>query len=76
LPGSQPNFVAAVHMHRSLNLVQPARTSEVDVAAAVACSLVDMVAASGTADGGVAALDRAGDGQTLTASTCGSAINF
>lgn len=52
----------------------PVATSEVDMAA-VAFSRVDMAAVSGTADGGVMALVRAGDGQTLTASTCGSVIN-
>jgi hypothetical protein len=41
----------------------------------VAISRADMAAASGTGGGGVTALVRAGDGQTLTASTCGSAIN-
>jgi hypothetical protein len=48
-------------------------TSEVDIAAAF--SRVDMAAVSGTGDGGVMALAHAGNGQTLTASMCGSAIN-
>jgi hypothetical protein len=51
----------------------PVAISEVDIAAAF--SRVDMAAVSGTADGGVMALVHAGNGQTLTASMCGSAIN-
>jgi hypothetical protein len=66
--------MAAATLPTSVGTVRVA-TSEVDIAAAVAFSLVDMVAASGTADGGVTALVRAGNGQTLTANTCGSAIN-
>jgi hypothetical protein len=49
----------------------PVATSEVDIAA-VAFSRADMAAVSGTADGGAMALVRAGNGRTLTASTCGS----
>jgi hypothetical protein len=51
----------------------PVATSEVDIAAAF--SRVDMLAVSGTADGGVMASVRAGNGRTLTPSMCGSAIN-
>jgi hypothetical protein len=51
----------------------PVATSEVDIA--VAFSRVDMAAVSGTANGGLMALVHAGNGQTLTASMCGSAIN-
>ncbi len=57
----------------TLGGMDPAATSEVDIAAAF--SRVDMAAVSGTADGGVMALVHAGNGQTLTASMCGSAIN-
>jgi hypothetical protein len=57
----------------TLGGMDPVATSELDIAAAF--SRVDMAAVSGTADGGVMALVRAGDGQTPTASMCGSAID-
>jgi hypothetical protein len=66
--------MAAATLHTLAAMVLVA-TSGTDIAAAVAFSLVDTVAVSGTADGGVTALVPAGDGQTLTASTCGSAIS-
>jgi hypothetical protein len=64
---------AAAMLHTLAGMV-PAATSGADIAA-VAFSRADMAAVSGTAVGGVTALVRAGDGRTLTASTCGPAIN-
>jgi hypothetical protein len=58
----------------TLGGMAPVATSEVDIAAAV-FSRVDMAAVCGTTDGGIMAWVPVGNGQTLTANTCGSAIN-
>jgi hypothetical protein len=58
----------------ALEGMDPVATSKVDIVAA-AFSRVDMAAVSGTADGGVKALLRPGNGRPLTASACGSVIN-
>ena len=65
--------MAAATLHTLAGMV-PVATLEVGTAAVVFL-LVDMAAVSGTADGGVTALVLAGNGHTLMASTCGSAIN-